>query len=321
MNVGLAIPPRPPVMSRVAIITRTVNRPALLDRMLRSVREQTFTDWQLVIINSGEVGAVDALLDQHGLRGSPKVLHVQYENPVPGMRGRPLNAGIHASSSDFITVLDDDDTWAPTFLEVMVGSLVRKPHPNVRGVVCRSLVIEEAPSDGELKTLREYELNPDLSNVTLASLAVVNRFCIHAFIYERSALAAAGLYPEDFPVLEDWHFNLRFLLHHDVVVVPETLTNYHLRPADTTGHQANSQTAEKPDHKYHEARLINEAMREDLRRGTPGLGQVLAQAVMTRQLADTLHRHESRLKAIGEKTGKIDTRTKQLKDKLIGKRP
>lgn len=307
-------------MSRVAIITRTVNRPVLLDRMLRSLREQTFKDWQLVIINSGDTTVVDSLLDRHGLRGSPQIIHVPFVNPVPGMRGIPLNAGIKASESDYITVLDDDDTWAPNFLEVMVRSLERKLHPNVRGVVCRSLVIEESSVDAGLKPLREYELNPDLCNVTLASLAVVNRYCIHAFLYERSALAVSGVYPEDYPVLEDWHFNLRFLLHHDVMVVPELLTNYHLRPADTAGLEANSQTAEKLDHKYHEARLINESIREDLRRGAPGLGQVLAQAVMTRQLSDAMHRHESRLKAIGEKTGKIDTRTKELKDKLIGKR-
>ncbi len=171
-----------------------------------------------------------------------------------------------------------------------------------------------------LGKLRTYELNPDLCNVTLGSLAVVNSFCTHAFVYERAALETVGLYPEDYPVLEDWHFNLRFLLHHDIIVVPEMLTNYHFRPPEQSGPQANSQTAERIDHKFHEARLINEALREDLHAGKHGLGMLLAQAAIARDIKATLHRHESRLKTISDKTGKIDARTKEMKDKLIGNR-
>jgi hypothetical protein len=47
---------------------------------------------------------------------------------------------------------------------------------------------------------------------------------------------------------------------------------------------------------------------------------VLTQAALTRQLTAVLHSHESRMKSIGDKTGKIDTRTKELKDKLLDKR-
>ncbi len=148
----------------------------------------------------------------------------------------------------------------------------------------------------------------------------MNRFCTHAFVYERAALEQTGLYPEDYPVLEDWHFNLRFALLHEILVVPHTLTNYHFRPPEVQGHEANSQTAERGDHKFHEARLINEALREDFRTGKPGLGHLLAQGAHTRLLMDTLHDHESRLKTISDKTGKIDTRTKELKDRLMPRR-
>ncbi|MFZ4768279.1 MAG: hypothetical protein ACOYMN_25310, partial [Roseimicrobium sp.] len=60
-----------------------------------------------------------------------------------------------------------------------------------------------------------------------------------------------------------------------------------------------------------------DALREDFRTGRPGLGQLLAQAALTRETHNRLHTHESRLKAIGDKTGKIDARTKELKDKLV----
>lgn len=307
-------------MSRVAIITRTMNRPVLLERALRSMITQTCEKWHCIIVDSGDSGAVEKLLKKHEATLRNRVTHLRFTNPNPGMRGVPINAGIKASSSEFITMLDDDDTWEPQFLERMIHALDHKPHTNALGAVCRTKCIEESSVEAGLGELRAYELNPDLCNVTLGALAVVNRFCTNAFVYERAALDAVGLYPEDYPVLEDWHFNLRFLLHHDIIVLPEILTNYHFRPPEQTGSQANSQTAERNDHKFHEARLINEAFRDDLRTERPGLGAVLAQAALTREVKDTLHRHESKLKTMSEKVGKIDARTKDIKDKLIGNR-
>ena len=305
-------------MTRIAIITRTVDRPVLLERAMQSILSQTFKDWQWIIVDSGRGDSVYHLLKTHPAELGGRAKHVRFQNPKPGMRGIPINAGIAASDAEFITLLDDDDTWEPEYLETMIRALDNRPHPNTRGAVCRTRCIEETSVESGLKQTRTYDLNADLQNVTLASLAVVNRFCTHAFVYERAALEKTGLYPEDYPVLEDWHFNLRFVLHHDIVVVPQILTNYHFRPPDVEGHEANSQTAERNDHKFHESRLINEALREDMRSGRPGLGFVLSQAAIARGLNDTLHRHESKLKTISEKSGKIDNRTKELKDKLLG---
>jgi len=304
-------------MTSIAIITRTVDRPVLLERALMSILGQTFTGWHWVVVDSGKDDSVLGLIHAHASRLQGRVTHLRFENPRPGMRGIPLNAGIRASHSNLITLLDD--TWEPEFLARMVAALETRPHPNARGVVCQTRCIEETTVEEGLQRLRTYDLNADLFNLTLGNLAVMNRFCTHAFLYERAALDTVGLYPEDYPVLEDWHFNLRFLQQHEILVLPEILTNYHFRPADNTSSQANSQTAGRSDHKFHEARLINEALRGDLLAGKSGIGSLLAQAAISREIFDTLHRHESRMKTISDKSGKIDARTKELKDRLIGK--
>jgi hypothetical protein len=61
-------------------------------------------------------------------------------------------------------------------------------------------------------------------------------------------------------------------------------------------------------------------LRQDIAQGRPGLGQLLTQAAISREISDTLHRHESRLKTISDKSGKIDSRTRELKDRLINRR-
>lgn len=301
-------------MSKVSIITRTMDRPRLLGRTLDSILAQRFTDWELVIVNGGsEATLSEALRTREGAMGT-RLRVLPFTNPHPGMRGVPLNHGIAHSSGEFVTVLDDDDTWDPDFLETMVGTLDRLSMPGIGGVVCQTRIIEESTVEEGLTLQKDYALNADLFNVTIARLAVVNAFCIHAFVYRRSAFDAVGGYADDLPVLEDWDFNLRFLTRWEVAVVPRIMTHYHLRPAVGSGMEANSQHAEFDHHKFYEARIINEALRRDMEAGRPGLGLVLANAAQTRWLERRIHSVEGKVRAASEKIGKIDARTKEMKN-------
>jgi glycosyltransferase involved in cell wall biosynthesis len=299
-------------MPRVCIITRTLDRPVLLRRTLRSLLAQTFSDWQWVIVTPEPKPGLLDLLDQHTaeLAGRQKIL--TFESSAPGMRGQPLNHAISETDSDLITVLDDDDTWDPAFLQRMTAVLDSPAGGLAGGAVCQTEVIEESPVSEGLEEQRRYPLNPRLQSVNLGQLAVVNAFCIHAFLYRRSCLETSAPYPPDYPVLEDWFFNLQFLARHDIAVLPEILTYYHQRPAAVSA-EANSLHAELDAHKFYESRLINDLLRRDMAAGRWGLGALLAQAAQTRLLQDRLHTVEGRLKVIGEKTGKIDARTRELK--------
>jgi glycosyltransferase involved in cell wall biosynthesis len=298
-------------MARVSIITRTMDRPVLLARTLDSLLAQTFTDWELVIINGGTEAGLEVSLSSRRERLGSRLKIEAYTNPKPGMRGAPLNHGVRHSTGELVTILDDDDTWEPQFLETMVRALDSAP-ADVGGVVCQTQIIEESSVESGLVIERAYPLNDDLQNVTLARLAVVNAFCIHAFIYRRTAYETTGGYSEVLPVLEDWDYNLRFLCHLDVIVLPAMLTHYHLRPSVKSGLEANSQHAEFDQHKFYESRIINQALRDTSR---PMLGQVLASAAHTRWLERRIHAVESKLKSAADKIGKIDSRTKEIKDR------
>lgn len=305
-------------MPRLSIITRTINRPVLLERALKSVLAQSFTDWQWVVVAPDPDASVAPLLSRYGHEIGARSRLLQFASSVPGMRGQPLNHAIASTESELITVLDDDDTWDPSFLERMIRSLDQPPTPTVAGVVCQSLCQNESSVEDGLAPLDSYVLNAELRGITLAQLAVVNRFCTHAFVYRRSALEKTGLYPDDYPVLEDWHFNLRFALHWDIAVIPEVLTTYHLRPAVEAGAEANSQHAELDLHKFFESHLINEYLRQDLAAGRAGLGHILATAAQARAISDRLHRIEGKVRTMSDKVGKIDSRTREMKGAAKG---
>lgn len=304
-------------MSRIGIITRTNGRPVLLERTLRSILAQTGQDWEWIVVTPDPARDVEPLICRHSsaLHGRYRVL--PYIQPVAGMRGLPLNHAIANSDTEFLTVLDDDDTWHPEFLETMLRTLGAFPVRPAGGVVCHTQVIEESSVAEGLLPLREYPLNSGLASLSLAQISIVNQFCIHAFVYRRSALERTGSYSGELPVLEDWQFNLRFLRHHDIAVVPRVLSYYHQRPAIVTGMEANSLTSELDLHKFYEARIINDFLREEWESGRPGPGGLLAGGAQVRQLLDRIHQLESKIKTISEKTGKIDSRTRELKSRLL----
>src|SRR5919112_1932342 len=101
--------------ARVAIVMRTRNRSLLLDRAIRDVLAQSFTDWLLVLVNDGgRTGEVDPVVEKYSSELGDRVLVIHHE-VGRGMEAAS-NAGIKASGSEYIAVHDDDDKWHPDFL-------------------------------------------------------------------------------------------------------------------------------------------------------------------------------------------------------------
>src|SRR5262245_30610588 len=118
----------------VTIITRTKDRPLLLERAIGSVLAQGFTDFEHVIVNDGgRPEAVDALVAKRSTAYAGRV-RVIHRTESGGMESA-TNAGLSASTSRFVALLDDDDTWEPRFLDATIGFLLGPKPASVRGVV------------------------------------------------------------------------------------------------------------------------------------------------------------------------------------------
>ena len=79
-------------MVAVSIVVRTFNRPEFLAATIADVRAQTFTDWELLIVNDGgEPGAVDVAVADTGAAADPRIRVVHL--PENGGRWRSANAG------------------------------------------------------------------------------------------------------------------------------------------------------------------------------------------------------------------------------------
>ena len=103
------------------VITATYNRPLTLAAAVQSVRDQSYQEWRMVVIDDSGSG-----LATHDLeRSDPRItVHV---NKVNVGTNRSRNVGLDAllEHVDYITFLDDDDRFSPEALEASARFISR----------------------------------------------------------------------------------------------------------------------------------------------------------------------------------------------------
>jgi len=89
-------------------------------RAINSVVEQTYVDWELIVIDDGSTDSTSSL----NLDIDPRIRVIHQDNKgVSGAR----NSGLKASRGSYIAFLDSDDEWLPHFLKLSVGFLKAFP--------------------------------------------------------------------------------------------------------------------------------------------------------------------------------------------------
>lgn len=259
-------------MKKVAVITRTKNRPLLVRRAARSVALQKFRDFEWVVVNdAGEREPVDGVIRQAKEAGlEARAIH---RDTSTGMEAA-ANHGLRESDSKYVAIHDDDDTWDPEFLSAMTGFLDANPY--YIGAVCHTTKVDERIDGDRIKTIRKKPLNADLEQMHITELFYRNLFPPISLVYRREALNKIGTYDESLPVLGDWDFNLRLIMEGDIAVIPRPLAFYHSRPKAKSGSAANSIHGSSNLHKQYEAVIRNRFIRNTAKSGALSAGLLMA---------------------------------------------
>lgn len=119
-------------MSKVSIVTPCYNCELFIEKTIQSVRSQTFTDWEHIVVNDGSDDRSQAIVTE--LTNSAQCLTLI--NQVNSGVARSRNVGYFNASpdSEYLLFLDGDDFLAPNMLSVMVDYLDR--HPDLGFVYC-----------------------------------------------------------------------------------------------------------------------------------------------------------------------------------------
>lgn len=105
----------------VSVIINTYNRASLIGRAIESVLAQTYTDFELIIVDDG---STDNTCDVVATYQDPRIIYEWVEN---GERSRARNIGINLSRGKYVAFLDSDDWYLPNKLLLQVAALESSP--------------------------------------------------------------------------------------------------------------------------------------------------------------------------------------------------
>lgn len=108
-------------MAHFSVIIPLFNKEDFIEKTLKSVLSQSFTDFEVIIINDGSTDKSEEKV----LKFKDK--RIQYFFKKNEGVAATRNFGIEKAQSNYITFIDADDFWYPNFLEVMFENIQRFP--------------------------------------------------------------------------------------------------------------------------------------------------------------------------------------------------
>ncbi len=198
----------------VSCVIPTYRRCDTLGRAIDSVLNQTYDNVEVLVVDDNEKGSPDSENVSQIVQSysDPRVRLVIQPQHINGAEAR--NAGVRASSGEYIAYLDDDDSWIPEKLERQMHAL--SEHSDCDGCSCLysfycngNVVRSCAPYNGE--NLHRKVIGRDVA------------VCTPTLLFKKEALLEAGLFNNALKRHQDLQLLLDFTLHHKLYVLNEYL--------------------------------------------------------------------------------------------------
>lgn len=107
-------------MPLFSVIMPAFNRERYIDVALQSVLDQTFHDWECVVVDDGSTDSTSSVVDGFNSSNDQRIRLIKRENGGPGAA---RNQGAAAAKGKYLAFLDSDDLWMPWTLETYYSAL------------------------------------------------------------------------------------------------------------------------------------------------------------------------------------------------------
>jgi glycosyltransferase involved in cell wall biosynthesis len=174
------------------------NVAAFLGAAIESVCSQTFTDFEILVIDDGATDDTPAVASAWAARDSRVRVFRQENGGISSAR----NHALRLARGEFIAILDSDDMWAPTFLEWQMGILERRPDVDI--VTGNAFFMGSALDGHPARPWPDHRPQPDLKTIITDEQAV---FIMSVF--RRRVYDTIGGFDDSMRSNEDYDYWLR----------------------------------------------------------------------------------------------------------------
>ena len=191
-----------------SVIIPTHNRAGIIGRAIESVLEQTYQNWELIIVDDGSTDNTREIVESYN---DGRIRYFWKKNEE---RSIARNFGIDKAEGTYISFLDDDDYYLPEFLLTFHKSIIKNNIP-VAAFTC----FEYIENNG-VKSKNNIPVS--LLNNPIRFLweiqTSIRPFAIHKDILKEEKFKPECKYGEDF------HLAIRIAIKHKVFIIEEYLS-------------------------------------------------------------------------------------------------
>lgn len=194
---------------RVTVIIPTHDRLAMLREAVRSVREQTFTDWELIVVDDA---STDDTWDWLSRQVNLQAVRLSDQRGPAAAR----NAGAAEARGRYLAFLDSDDLFAPDKLARQLELL--ETNPGMALCHCDELWLRHG------KELRQLPKHEKRGGLIFEHCLPLCRISPSAAVIRHEVFLDLRGFDEELEVAEDYELWLRLTALHPVGFIPEPLT-------------------------------------------------------------------------------------------------
>lgn len=102
-------------MPLISVIITTYGKPIYLEKAIESVKQQTFTDFELIVVDDNDSNSINRSLTENVINKFSNIIYLKHDRNKNGAAAR--NTGIRESKGKYIAFLDSDDFYVSNRLE------------------------------------------------------------------------------------------------------------------------------------------------------------------------------------------------------------
>ncbi len=240
---------------KVSVIIPTYNGEKFIGRAIESVLNQTFKDFELIIVDDGSTDNTKEIIQQYQKKDE-RIKYLWEENS--GGPARPYNLALKQCQGEHIAFLDHDDEWLPEKLEKQLAILKEyEGKINLGLVTCGAYVVDPLGNNkGKFNFEYNNLLSPEEYELSFEKMILISLSCV---VIKKEVFKRVGNFDEKFKVAADLDLYLRILKNYYFYYLEEPLVNY--TQSDNSLSNEQFWIKQMPEYKY-----LLEKYEEDLKK-------------------------------------------------------
>lgn len=208
------------MQEKVSVIIPTYNRAHVIARAVQSVLEQTYANFELLVVDDGSTDDTKQIIEY---AEDDRIRYICLEKNGGASHAR--NVGIQMAECEYIAFLDSDDEWMPEKLERQM-QIMRQAPETVGLVYCRMSGVNRK---GEVSFCPDLDIAKERLEGNLFSVLMKeNMIGTPTVLVRKKCLEQAGGFNESLTCIEDWELFLRIAQDWEIAFAEETLVSVHV---------------------------------------------------------------------------------------------